>query len=189
MKPSLVATVLALLAAAGCQSGGRHMNDHWNSSSIVPRATRFFLGYDAEKDGTYRDFAWERKQSINMTLRRHLLNHNPDNPYHLEVPSRFEPRPVNSLLPNPINYIHLEGILLGFAATGAGGAFFPLPIDSIMGSLEQASEGGKSGREEFMEGIEYTAGQTIGTVTATFAHKWIEPSVGGVVTRVHRLID
>ena len=189
MKPSTLAPVLALLSLVGCQSGGQNRNDHWNDSSIGPRTSRVFLGYDAEKDGSYRDFAWERKQDINLTLRRHFLHHNPDNPYHEELPSRFEPRPRNSLLPNPINYIHIEGLVLGLASLGAGGAFVPLPIDSILGTFEEATEGGQSGRQEFMEGVNETFGGSFGTVTSTFAHKWIRPAFAAPVTRVHRLID
>lgn len=190
MKPSLLASVLALSFVVGCQSGGKDMNNHWNNSSTVPRASRFFLGYDAEKDGSYRDFAWERKQDINLTLRRYFLNHNPDNPYQPEWPSQYEPRPVNSLLPNPTYYIHLEGLLLGFITLGAGGPYIPLPIDSILGTFEDATADGEmSGKDEFMVGVNEAFGGSFGTVTATFAHKWIEPAIAGPITRVHRIVD
>jgi len=180
MKRSLIASALAL-AAVACQGSGQQINDHWNAESISPRAARFFLGYDSSRDGNYRDFAWERKQEINLTLRRHLLNHNPDNPNHADVAQRQ--RPVNSLLPDPLTFIHLEGLLLGFAAYTAGGMFVPLPVDSIIGILEEG------GTDEFMSGVDEAAGGTIGAVTATFAHKWIKPGVNGIVMGFHRFID
>ncbi|MFT7677423.1 MAG: hypothetical protein ACI8QC_001401 [Planctomycetota bacterium] len=155
MKRALLALALAA-SAASCQSTGQDINDHWNASSAAPRAARFFLGYDSEKDGEYRDFAWERKQSINLTLRRHFLHHNPDNPNHAEWSGRYAGRPDNSFLPNPVSFIHLEGLLLGFAATGGGGSFVVLPIDSILGVLEDG--GGK----EFYDGIGNSFGAFLG---------------------------
>jgi hypothetical protein len=146
--------------AAGCRSSGESMNDHWSERSVAPRVSRFFLGYDAEKDGDYRDFQWERKQDINLTLRRHFLNHNPDNPHQPDVPSRYKPRPPHSLLPNPVPYIHLEGLLLGFALMGATGTFIPLPIDSILGTLEPGGVG------EFTEGVARTF-HPIGVIIVT----------------------
>ncbi len=180
MKRSLLASALALLAVA-CQGTGQDINDHWNADSIAPRAGRFFLGYDSQKDGNYREFAWERKQDINLTLRRHLFHHNPDNPNHADVETRR--RPKNSLLPDPVTFIHIEGLLMGFAAYTTGGTFIPLPVDSIIGVFEEG------GRDEFMEGIGEFGGSTIGAVTATFAHKIIEPSAGGAIKSFHRLVD
>ena len=136
------------------------MDDHWNDHSVAPRVARFFLGYDAEKDGDYRDFQYQRKQDINLTLRRHFLNHNPDNPHQPDVASRYKPRPVHSIVPNPVYYIHLEGLLLGFALMGAGGGFIPLPIDSILGTLEPG------GIEEFTQGISQTL-HPIGVIIVT----------------------
>ncbi len=192
MKRSLLATGLAAglaLLTVGCQGTGRSLNDHWNTHSIAPRVSRYFLGYDAERDGDYRDFAWGRKQDINLTLRRHLFNHNPDNPNHPEVPERFAGRPRNSLLPDPISFIHLEGMILGTIPLATGGVFIPLPIDSLIGVLEPG------GRDEFMEGIEDFAGQTLGAVTSTFAHNWLAPmpeeeeAEPEAVTSFHRIAD
>ena len=180
MKRSLLASALALLTVA-CQGSGQEINDHWNADSVAPRAGRFFLGYDAGRDGDYRDFAWERKQDINLTLRRHLFHHNPDNPNHPDLaPSR---RPLNSLLPDPITFFHLEGLLIGFAAYTTGGTFIPIPIDSLIGVFEEG------GRDEFMDGVTDFAGDTIGAVSATFVHKWVKPEVNGTVMAFHRLTD
>ncbi|MDA1265048.1 MAG: hypothetical protein O2816_08215 [Planctomycetota bacterium] len=180
MKRSLLASALALVAVA-CQGSGQQINDHWNADSIAPRAGRFFLGYDAQKDGDYRDFAWERKQHINLTLRRHLFHHNPDNPNHPDVAARQ--RPLNSLLPDPVSFIHLEGLLIGFATWTGTGSFIPIPVDSLIGVLAPG------GRDEFMDGITDFAGGSIGAVTSTFAHKWVKPGIAGTVTMFHRLVD
>ncbi len=159
MRVPLLALALALPMAVSCRSNGQTLNDHWSQRSVAPRVSRFFLGYDAERDGDYRDFQWKRKQDINLTIRRHLLNHNPDNPHQPPDEGRYQPRPPHSILPNPINYIHVEGLLLGFALMGAGG-FFPLPIDSILGTLEPG------GTEEFTDGISRTL-HPVGVVITT----------------------
>ena len=149
----MIRTLLAAPLALSCvscnlSSSGQHMDDHWSWRSIMPRANRYILGYDANQHGTYRDFQYERKQAIELDIRRHFFNHNPDNPNHPEVPSRFEPRPDHSLLPNPARYIHLEGLLLGAALIPATGGFFPLPVDSILGTADEG------GWDEFMHNRE-----------------------------------
>jgi len=144
---SLLASVALLAAGTSCQSAAQDIDDHWNFRSVPPRVARHLLGYDAARDGSYRDFQWQRKQDINLTLRRYFLNDNPENPFQEFDPSLYEGRPVHSILPNPLRYIHLEGVLLGWAITGAGGVFFPIPLDSLIGSFEEG------GGEEFSRGI------------------------------------
>ena len=96
MKRSLVVSTLALTVLASCTSTSRDINKHWEEESLVPRVGRFFLGYDSEKDGDYRDFSWRRRQAINKTMVRHFLNINPDNPNHADVPRLRSTRPVAS---------------------------------------------------------------------------------------------
>ncbi|MEZ6005780.1 MAG: hypothetical protein R3F33_16550 [Planctomycetota bacterium] len=145
-------TFAALLASSlfSCNftGSGQHMDSHWDYKSTLPRMERFWLGYDAQQDGTYRDFQYNRKLDVEMTVMRHFLNYNPDNPNHDPMPSRHAARPDHSLLPtpwtNPLRYIHVEGVLLGAAAIPVTGGFFPLPIDSILGTVEEG------GWDEFM---------------------------------------
>ena len=66
-------------------AAGQNVDSHWTVQSTFPRMGRFFLGYDSQRDGTYKDFAYARKQSVELTLRRHFLNHNPDNPNHCNL--------------------------------------------------------------------------------------------------------
>jgi hypothetical protein len=154
---------LGLSLIVGCASHTSDMNRHWSERSIGPRVSRAFLTYDWEKDGSYRDFAWQKKQDINLTVRRHFFNNNPENPFQPGDESFYAPRPPNSLLPRPWNYIHLEGLATGAILYAAGGMFVPIPIDSIIGTLEEG------GDEEFMQGIGQTF-RPIGVVTASFMH-------------------
>lgn len=189
MKRSLTATLLVVSLAAGCESSGSDMNNHWSARSVPPRMQRFFLGYNADKDGTYRDFQWKRKMDLQVLMRRYLLHLNPDNPNHPEYQSRFEQRPNHSVLPNPVPYIHLEGVILGMVAWGAGlGPFgsidwIPLPVDSFIGTLE------KGGVTEFVAGIA-EVGTQVGVITTTFLDANV-PGYEGTqnVTRVTLLGD
>jgi hypothetical protein len=144
LLPLLGAASLAL--ASACQSQGPYVNKHWSERSVGPSMARAFLSYNPEFDGNYRDFAWKKKEAINTTIRRHFFNHNPDNPFQAEDKSAYGPRPNNSLVPHPENYIHYEGLVLG-AATLASGVFIPLPIDSIIGTFEPG------GGDEFAGGF------------------------------------
>ncbi len=177
---------LALCLSVGCQSSP-DINDHWNASSTVPRITRTFLGYDSSRDGSYRAFAWERKASINLTLRRHLFNHNPDNPNHAVASGTYDERPINSLLPKPINFIHVEGLVLGLIPLAAGGFYFPIPVDSIVGIFEEGTKGTEDGLDEFMSGIEQTFGNTVGVISGSFVQNWLSPPLEGVLVRASRL--
>ena len=160
MKGSLIAGACALLMTVGCQSNGQYIDNHWNESSTSPRVARFFLGYDASRDGAYRDFAWKNKQDINMVLRRYFFNHNPDNPNHKDVASRYEPRPRNSPLPNPVNFFHLT-----------------LGIDSMIGVFEEG------GVDEFVEGFEEFLGP-VAVITDSLFDVWVRELVFGTKDEV-----
>jgi len=151
-----------LVGLAGCQSQAAHARDHWTGYSVGPSMSRAFLTYDAESDGNYTDFQWRKKKSIELTLSRHFMHQNPDNPFETEDKSFYAPRPVHSLLPAPQRYIHVEGLVFGAALLSVG-AFVPIPVDSVMGTFEEG------GGEEFTDGV----GQTFrpaGEVTASFLH-------------------
>ena len=151
-----------LLGLASCQSQAKHARDHWTGYSVGPSLSRHFLTYDAESDGNYTDFQWRKKKDMEMTMRRHFFNNNPDNPFEPVDPTIYEPRPPHSLVPGVHRYIHVEGLTFGAIAL-AGGAFIPVPVDSIIGTFEEG------GSEEFMEGV----GQTLrpaGQISASFLH-------------------
>jgi len=163
MKTLPLLGAASLLIASGCQSQAQYVNQHWSERSVAPSMSRHFLSYNPATDGNYRDFAWEKKRSINWTIRRHFFHHNPENPFQPYDAASFAPRPNNSLVPHPENYIHYEGIAMGAILYGASGAFVPLPIDSIIGTFEEG------GGDEFFAGVnEFT--RPLGQVTTSFLY-------------------
>lgn len=157
MKRALLTASLALAVLSGCTS--QDINKHWETTSTIPRMGRFFLGYNAEKDGNYHDFAWRRKQANYKTLKRHLLNVNPDNPNHV-VSSRPRERPLHGILPNPFYFFDPITLFV--------------PIDGVIGLFYE------DGLEEFGESFTQF-GDPLTTVISTFAHEIVQPPLAGVV--------
>ncbi|MFT5052620.1 MAG: hypothetical protein ACI8QZ_004056 [Chlamydiales bacterium] len=91
MKRALSTATLFLALLSSCASKG--INQHWEAESTVPRVSRFFLGYNAERDGEYLDFAWHRRQNVQKTMMRHFMNINSDNPNHVTRP-QSKTRPI-----------------------------------------------------------------------------------------------
>jgi len=144
--------------------------DHWNVQSIPLRFQRAALGYDAERDGRYVDYQYANKKSIYLTIKRHILNQNPENPFQSVDEAFYEPRPPNSILPRPWEYINYEGIAWGAIIAGAsGGIFIPVPIDSLIGTMSE------DGPEEFKEGIRRTVSndRSAKTTSGSFLHEAI----------------
>lgn len=148
--PALLTAAATALFLSSCVSSPSKINDHWSNQSIAPRVARVMLGYDPDMYESYRDYQWENKLHIAKTAQRHLLNWNPDNPFQADDPDYYAPRPNHSPLPNPLNYFHLESAVIGAIMYSAGGAFIPIPIDSIIGTLEPGGE------EEFVAGLTTT---------------------------------
>ena len=144
----LLGAALFAVGAGGCRTNTNPALDHWNIATIKPRLAKSFLGYRADLDGDYRDFHVRQRQDINLTLRRHFLNNNPENPFQAPDPVYDAGgRPPHSLLPNPLNYFHLESIVIGFITYGLWDVFIPLPIFSIAASFQDG------GGEEFWQGM------------------------------------
>lgn len=83
MKRSLATLFLGALCASLCSScvtDGSKMNDHWNPASMPARMQRTFTGYDVSRDGPFMEWLQRDADSIGLTLQRHLLGFNPDNP-------------------------------------------------------------------------------------------------------------
>lgn len=148
MKTSSIVGLGALALLSSCSSTpGTNRNDHWNMRGIAPSVGNAFLSYDAERDGSYIDHQWRKKKSIDLTVRRHFFNQNPENPFQAEQPEYYEPREPHSILPRPWYYFHAESVVTGAIIYAASGAFIPIPVDSILGTLSPG------GDEEFAEGI------------------------------------
>jgi len=139
-----VALLQTVALAPSCASWADDIDDHWSMRSLPPRMMRAATGYDASNETSYRDYAWDQKMAIELTALRHFWNHNPMNPNQPEVERFYGPRPANSLAPNPWNYIHVEGFLVGWAITGVP---IPIPVDSIIGTIEPG------GVQEFANGF------------------------------------
>jgi hypothetical protein len=165
------ALLIATLLSACNATSETYATDHWNDKSIPLRFQRAALGYDAERDGRYVDYQYANKKSIYLTIKRHILNQNPENPFQAVDEEFYEPRPPNSILPRPWEYINYEGLAWGAIISGAtGGIFIPVPIDSIIGTF---SEGGG---DEFKEGIRRTLTNdqaALHTTSGSFLHEAI----------------
>ena len=148
---------LLLSVSTGCQSAPGYETSHWNIGSVPSRVAYRFFNYREDLDESFRDRQWRDKQSINLTLRRHFLNSNPDNPFQPEDPSRIAPRPPHSLFPDPIEYFHLESLTTGVGLLALTGVFMPIPIGSVLGTAESG------GPAEFFEGMTNTLSGSFGS--------------------------
>lgn len=165
-----VSLVVAAGAFSGCNANpDTSSHDHWTMRGLAPRFQRSVLGYDAEKNGRYVDYQYANKKSIYLTMKRHFLNENPENPFQAEDEDFYKPRPPHSILPRPWEYINFEGLAFGGILVGAtmGGAFVPIPVDSVIGTM---SEGGG---DEFKEGIRRTFSDEHSTTSGSFLHEAI----------------
>ncbi len=136
------------LAAVACRSG--HLTDnHWNADGVPERVVKHFTGYRQDVSGSYVQHQWRKKMDIDLTLRRHFLNNNPDNPYQPDDPSQVRERPPHSLFPDPIYYFHVESLATGAVMSGWTGAFIPIPVDSLVATFA-------GGWDEFGEGFSST---------------------------------
>ena len=95
---ALAALATALLASS-CGATGEQINDHWNFRSVQPRIERAATGYDPSRHSTYSEYSSKQWSEFSLTLKRHLLNYNPDNPF------QVAPRPAKEVVwevpPNP----------------------------------------------------------------------------------------
>lgn len=145
MKLKLLALFAGSALLTACASNEPAEN-HWNLQTLGPRMSKHFLGYRADIDGDYRTHQWKQKKDINLTLRRHFLNNNPENPFQAPDPNRLERGP-HSILPDPLYYFHLEAIVMGAITYGAFGFPIPIPVGSVIASFQ---DGGGS---EFVQGL------------------------------------
>lgn len=158
---ALLCAGAAALLFSSCVTSPSEANDHWNADSVAPQMSRVFLGYDPDTDGEYVDYQWENKLHIAKTLQRHFLNWNPDNPFQPEDPDYYKERPVHSPLPDPVSYFHIESLVWGALIYASGGAFIPVPVDSLIASFSPG------GPEEFVAGLSLTF-RPLRVVTVSF---------------------
>lgn len=85
---------LALVAALSSCTTPAYENNHWHFNSVGPRITHQFVGYRQSRDGEFLNMVSRDGQSAFVTLRRHFMNDNPNNPL-LPQPARppYRPQP------------------------------------------------------------------------------------------------
>lgn len=142
------ALLLALPLLAACKTGASTNGEHWVVDSVPARMVKRFTGYRGDTDGRYVDFQYQKKKSINLTLRRHFLLSSPDDPFEASDPSQTNRRRAHSPAPDPLYYFHAESLFIGSALLGLTGAFIPIPIDSVIASVLPG------GGTEFARGFE-----------------------------------
>jgi hypothetical protein len=78
MKTPLLLAALALLGS--CASTDPTYNSHWNAGSAGSSAVKAFSSYDDSEDSSHWDHENSNAADIALTVRRHMMNDNPDNP-------------------------------------------------------------------------------------------------------------
>ncbi len=136
LRAALFLAVLLSACKSGLPTPRSHWSpNHWTIDSVPSRMVKHLTGYRRDMDGSYIEYQWRKKKDINLTLRRHFANNNPDNPFLPDDPSRVQRRPPHSPLPDPINYFHAESIAFGLITLGWSGAFIPIPVDSLVATI------------------------------------------------------
>ena len=125
---------LSLLVAAfsSCKTDPGVPESHWNIDSKPADFFKHLTGYRGAIDGSYREFQLRKKKSINLTIRRHLLNNNPHNPFQIEDPHLYDARNDWGLLPDVVGFFHFEALAFGLITFGIWGTFLPIPVDSVI---------------------------------------------------------
>jgi hypothetical protein len=171
MKATLLLGGLVLILSAGCTTDknptGYH--DHWTAAQVGPSIARHALGYDQERDGdSYLDFQWRKKQDINLTLSRHLLNQNPENPFQPPRESWPVRRDPHGIVPDFWNYIHVEGLVSGALIFAVSGGFVPVPVDSLIATFDEG------GADEMWQGINQVTAP-LGVTFVAIVHEGLLP--------------
>ena len=80
LPATLAGLALATLALSSCTTPTAAQSNHWRIESIGPRISYHFFGYDGTKDGDWWEYTKHESSSVSLTLKRRLLNYNPDHP-------------------------------------------------------------------------------------------------------------
>lgn len=124
------------LLVASCQTHQPEImrTSHWNIQSLENRTSHHLLNYQPTRDGDYGDFRREENRALAMTLRRHLLNQNPENPFQDWGDSYATNAYPQDLFVNPFDILYLGAVAGGLAAGAAG--FFVIEIDASIGGAQ-----------------------------------------------------
>ena len=87
--------LLGLLSAQGCTTPA-YENNHWHINHVAPRMSYHFAGYRQSMYGDPRDYFRGEMDDVVLTLERHFLNYNPQNPlFPVPTPKPYRPVPPN----------------------------------------------------------------------------------------------
>ena len=131
---SLAAGALGLALFASCHTSDPRYN-HWRIEGLVPRASYHLLRHDTNSGKPYYETVNEQRQDITKTIQRHLIGHNPDNPFQNQL-AYIPPQKRFSPLPDPLHFFHLSSLAVAGATLGAGGAFFVFPPEAVLVAFE-----------------------------------------------------
>ncbi len=124
---------------ASCRSGAGNPDSHWNIDSVDNRIVKQFTGYRGSIDGTYLEYQRQKKNDLNLTLKRHFLGVNPTNPFQTADSNLTSPNAPYGPLPDPVYWFGAESVFIGAATLAWTGTFLLLPLDSL---FALGSEGG-----------------------------------------------
>jgi len=131
--PSCLAIGILLTGLlAGCRTNPGDPASRWNVDAVGPRIMKAFTGYRADRDGSYLEYQERIRREQQTTLRRHLFNNNPDNPFEVSDAQLTKPRPPFGPLPNPVRFVGVDGLALGGVMLAWTGGFIPIPLNSII---------------------------------------------------------
>lgn len=75
-----LAALTAALLPSSCKSNDPLYDSHWNVGSLEHRAGYHLFGYDSYTGESIYEHSANSAKDIALTLRRHFLNDNPENP-------------------------------------------------------------------------------------------------------------
>jgi hypothetical protein len=95
MRLTFGGLILLGVLATGCTTPS-YENNHWHINHVAPRMAYHFGGYRQSTDGTYFDKLGNDADDVVLTLERHFLNYNPQNPLvPVPAPKPYRPQPPN----------------------------------------------------------------------------------------------
>ncbi len=92
-RMSLGALAAFVLLAQSCTTPA-YENNHWHINHVAPRVGYHFFGYRPSSDGPFFSKIGSDMGDVGVTLRRHFVGDNPDNPLlpHGTIPP-YRPQP------------------------------------------------------------------------------------------------
>jgi hypothetical protein len=137
LRSALLLALPLFAGTAACKTGlVSEQGDHWTVDSVPRRMVKQFTGYRSDFHGEFVDYQYQKKKHISRTLRRHIANNSPENPFEAYDESLTSRRHPHSLSPDPLYYMHAESVFIGLGLLGITGSFIPIPVDSLVATMD-----------------------------------------------------